>query len=135
MKDALLESGADPNAAAAGYSALHWALLRRDTEVVRALLAKGADPNMPLRTDTPFRRLSPLDLSFHPAWIGATPYWLAAKFAELDIMRVLAAARADTRSGIEDGTTPLMATLMAGQGQGDRRECFQTEVQIAAMLT
>jgi ankyrin repeat protein len=46
--------------------------------------------------------------------IGATPYLLAAKFLEVDIMRALAAAGADTRLPMKDGATPLMAA--AGMG-------------------
>ena len=38
----LLERGADPNAAGAGYAALHAAVLRGDVGLVKALLAKGA---------------------------------------------------------------------------------------------
>ena len=73
-----------------------------------------------------------VDYALSAAWIGATPYWLAAKFAEPEIMRALAEAKADTRRAINDGTTPLMASLMGAQGQGDRRDRFQTEVPMAA---
>jgi ankyrin repeat protein len=126
----LLDRGADPNAAGAGYTALHAAVLRGDADLVRALLAKGADPNAPLKAGTPVRKYG-VDYALSAAWIGATPYWLAAKFAEPEIMRLLAESRADTRRAMPDGTTPLMAALMAGVGQGDRRERFQTEVQTA----
>ncbi len=54
----LLEKGADPNAAAAGFTALHEAIMRRDERMVGALLAHGADANAPLRTWTPTRRSS-----------------------------------------------------------------------------
>lgn len=46
----LLDHGADPNAAAAGFTALHAAIMRRDERMVNALLAHGASPNAPLRT-------------------------------------------------------------------------------------
>ena len=52
----LLERGADPNAAAAGFTALHEAIMRRDIRIATALLAKGADANAPLRAWTPTRR-------------------------------------------------------------------------------
>jgi ankyrin repeat protein len=151
LVELLLESGADPNAAAAGYSALHWAILRRDTEVVRLLLAKGADPNMPLRTDTPFRRLSPLDLSFHPAWIGATPFWLAARFTEPDVMRLLVDHGADPSfvhhvdywgdgepvqgwpRVTEGATTALMAAAGMGAGSGFRRIQDPEEAEALAL--
>src|SRR6266487_3482574 len=41
----LLENGADPDAAAAGFTALHEAIMRRDEKIVGALLAHGADPD------------------------------------------------------------------------------------------
>src|SRR6202795_3427633 len=77
----LLEKGADPSAAAAGFTALHEAILRRDEKMATALLDHGADPNAPLRTWTPTRRSSH-DFHFEPALVGATPYWLAARFTQ-----------------------------------------------------
>ena len=127
----LVERGADPNAAGAGYTPLHAAVLRGDAPLVKALLAKGANPDTPLEAGTPVRKYG-VDYALSAAWIGATPYWLAAKFAEPEIMRALADAKANTRLPIKDGTTPLMAALMGAQGQGDRRDRFQTEVQMAA---
>jgi ankyrin repeat protein len=84
----LLEKGADPNAAAAGFTALHEAIMRRDERTVTALLAHGADPNAPLQTWTPTRRASD-DFNFQPALVGATPFWLAARFSEPNVMRLL----------------------------------------------
>jgi ankyrin repeat protein len=129
----LLARGADPNFAGAGYTALHAAVLRGDLALVQALVAKGANPNATLTAGTPVRKYG-LDYALSSAWIGATPYWLAAKFGEPEIMRALAAAHADTRLAIRDGATPLMAALMTPQGPADRRERFQTETQLAAAL-
>jgi len=84
----LLERGADPNAAGAGFSALHAAVMRRHLGMVAALLANGADPNARLETWTPTRRSSK-DYNFAPELVGATPFWLAARFSEPDVMRVL----------------------------------------------
>ncbi len=123
----LLGAGADPNAAPLGYTALHAAVLRgtlRDRGVpnddpgaglplVRALLEHGADPNARLLRGTPVRRWSH-DFAFMDRWVGATPFWLAARFLEVDMMRVLGAAGADPRLPSRDGTTPLVAA--AGQG-------------------
>ena len=123
----LLDAGADPNAAPLGYTALHATVLRgtlRDRGVanddpgagvplVRALLEHGADPNARLIKGTPVRRWSH-DFAFMDRWVGATPFWLAARFLEIEMMRVLAAAGADPRLPSRDGTTPLMAA--AGQG-------------------
>ena len=90
----LLERGADPNAAKAGFAALHAAIMRRDDRVIDALLAKGADANAPLRVWTPTRR-SADDFHFQPALVGATPFWLAARFGQPDVMRRLAKHGAD----------------------------------------
>ena len=110
---ALLEKGANPNANAVGYTALHAAVLRSDVELVKALLARGADPNAPITKGTPVRRNSQ-DFELPKTLLGATPYALAAKFLEPEIMRALAAASADTRQPMTDGATPLMAA--AGMG-------------------
>jgi len=110
---ALLDKGADPNADLVGYTALHAAVLRSDVELVKALLAHGADPNAPITKGTPVRRNSQ-DFELPKTLIGATPYALAAKFLEPEIMQVLASASADTRRPMKDGATPLMAA--AGMG-------------------
>jgi len=109
----LLDKGADANAAAIGYTALHAAVLRSDLDLVKALLAHRADPNAQMTKGTPMRRNSQ-DFELPRILIGATPYLLAAKFLEADIMRALAAAGADTRLAMKDGATPLMAA--AGMG-------------------
>jgi ankyrin len=91
-----LELGADPNAAAAGFSALHAAVMRRDEQMAAVLLDHGADANAPLRTWTPTRRSSK-DFNFAPELVGASPYWLAARFNEPGMMRLLVDHGADPR--------------------------------------
>jgi ankyrin repeat protein len=113
----LLEEGADPHAAGAGYTALHAAVLRGDAPLVAALVARGADPNAVLVTATPARRASQ-DWAMNLSWIGATPLWMAARFADAAIMRVLLANGADPRFVMKNGTTTLMAPLGGG---ADRR--------------
>lgn len=114
----LLDKGADPNAAGAGYTALHAAILRGDSELVKTLLARGADPNLQVMKGTPVRRAS-TDWALNSTWIGGTPFWLAAKFADAGMMRGLASGGANPLTGMEDGTTPLIAAI--GNGLGDRR--------------
>jgi uncharacterized protein len=138
----LLEHGADPNAARAGFSPLHAAIMRRDEEMASALLARGADANAPVRGWTPTRRSSK-DFHFGPELVGATPFWLAARFGEPGMMRLLLEHGADPwfvhhgdrvvagkgGSGFvhrADVTTTLMAAVGMGGGeawiQPDRTE-------------
>ena len=92
----LLEAGADPNEDAAGFAALHEAILRRNAPAVRVLLEHGADPNSELKTATPVRRSSH-DFFFDNPFVGATPFWLAARFTQPGVMRML----------VEHGANPL----------------------------
>ena len=90
----LLSKGADASAEVAGFSALHCAIMRRDEKMVAALLDHGANPNAPLRTWTPTRRSS-ADFNFEPPLVGSTPFWLAARFTEPGVMRLLLKRGAD----------------------------------------
>ena len=127
----LLDVGADANAAGAGYTALHAAVLRGDLDLVKALLGHGADPNAQLLKGTPVRKYGQ-DYALSAAWIGATPIWLAAAFGEPEIMRALAAGGADPRFKMKDGTTTLLAAVPRGLGQQDRRERYMSPVEVAA---
>jgi ankyrin repeat protein len=116
----LLDRGADANAAQAGFAALHEAVMRRDEKMVATLLAHGADPNTPLQTWTPTRRSSQ-DWNFEPALVGATPFWLAARFTEPGVMRLLVQHGADPKFVLHSqyiaergyGQAPTKETLTA----------------------
>ena len=110
---ALLEKGANPNDAGIGYTALHAAILRSDLELAKALVAHRADPNIRMTKATPVRRNS-TDYFLLAPLIGVTPYLLAAKFLEPEMMQVLLAGGADPKLTMPDGTTALM--LAAGSG-------------------
>ncbi len=141
----LLEHGAEPNAAEAGFGALHPAVMRRDMRMVGALLDHGADPNAVLRTWTSPRRSS-RDLHFPPPLVGATPFWLAARFAAPDVMRLLADHGADptfvhhadykepayARPRLE-ATTALMAAV--GMGGGRLRAWVPLDRDVLETLT
>jgi ankyrin len=133
----LLENGANPNTRGAGYTALHAAVLRGDGDLVKKLLEYGADPNVPLQNGTRARYFSS-DYSFEASAAGATPYWLAARFAEAEIMKTLAEHGADSRLSSKDGTSPLLAILGGGTsgiggGSNDRRNRYLTPSELAAV--
>jgi ankyrin repeat protein len=91
----LLDKGADAKGGKAGFTALHEAIMRRNEQMVTALLDHGADANAPLETWTPTRRSSK-DFNFEPELIGATPLWLAARYTEPNVMRMLVKHGAET---------------------------------------
>ena len=91
--------------------------------MVAALLDHHADPNTPLKTWTPTRRSSE-DFHFEPSLIGATPFWLAARFMEPDVMRMLAGHGADPRF-------VLHVDWVASQGTG-RAERSETSTSLLA---
>ena len=90
----LLEKGANVNSDKAGFTALHEAIMRRDEKLAKILLDHGADANAPVGIWTPSRRSSH-DFNFEPELIGATPFWLAARFTEPEVMRLLVSHGAD----------------------------------------
>ena len=117
----LLARGADPNAAGGGYAALHAAVLRGDRKLLEALLTRRADPNAAITSPTQSTRFS-CNFTFPDNLIGSTPFLLAARLAEPELMRELVAGGADPRRTMPDGTTPLMLAAGIGFGAGDRRQ-------------
>ena len=143
----LLERGGDPNAGEGGYTPLHWAAgswhteltgrLRgietaRDEEwrslnsvregkleLVEALLAHGADPDVRLVNHPP--QFGFASQRFRVSMVGATPFLLAAMDANVAVMDALVAAGADTRLATEEGTTPLMVASGLGRVPAETR--------------
>src|SRR5712691_2429883 len=81
---------------------------------VKVLLAHGANPNMRLVKDLPQRHHDGYQLSR----IGATPFFLAAAAGKAGVMRVLAAAGADTKLTTDKKTTPLIVAAGLGLRPG-----------------
>jgi ankyrin repeat protein len=106
----LLDNGANPNSDGGGYTALHAAVLRGNLALVKALLGHGAKPNPRQIKGTPAKRYSGYGLD--KRMIGATPFLLATRAAQLDTMRVLAANGGDVNLGLDNGTTPIMGAAM-----------------------
>ena len=139
----LLDAGADPNAYDARGSLLHaLAWIRRpgsgrppeqtgnmdSLELARRLLALGANPNarifwqeIPFEVDLGIVKPPP-NISVgrnYISFIGATPFYLAAKHADLDLMRLLVDYGADPLAPTGQGVTPLMAASGLGFWDGE----------------
>jgi ankyrin repeat protein len=130
-----LEKGADANAWDGGAAAIHYAMLEGMTnlsgvppanyvsfvfrpnmrELVKALLARGANPNVRLVSSG----ISAGAGRFRGA-AGATPFLLATATNDTDLMRRLVAQGADPLLRTNSGVTPLM--LAAGVSRGNSRE-------------
>jgi ankyrin repeat protein len=128
----LIDQGADVDDARAGYSALHAAVLRGDISLVTALLAGRANPNVRLTKGTPVRKYSK-DYALGLNVLGATPYWLATRFAEPEIMRALVAGGADQTLAVDDGTPAVHAAISYRPGNGDRRDRYISPRESAAL--
>ena len=134
----LLDSGADPNGGGDGWTALHIiSNVRRpgtgsndpapagsgnmsSLDLVRKLVAKGANVN--LRT-TRSRNIGLTSLNTN----GATPFLLAARTGDAELMRLLASLGADPRIPTAENTTPLM--VAAGVGTRSPGEDAGTEAE------
>lgn len=105
----LLARGADPDHDGAGRTALHAAVQRKMPEVVAALLEHGADPDPRLTKRLPFvsRRITQNN-GMTPSNIGATPFFLAASYNDLESMKILVEGGADPTLRAGDETTALM---------------------------
>jgi ankyrin repeat protein len=72
---------------------------------------------MRMSRGTPLRR-DTTDFNLPATLIGSTPYLLAARFLEPEIVHALAGAGADQRLTMQNGATPLMIAA----GMGSRRD-------------
>jgi uncharacterized protein len=123
---ALLDRGADPNAAAQGWTALHQIVWSRrpnrgfnlpgpvatgrldSLDLVRKLVAHGADINARMTKEPRDGNRNMLNR------IGATPFVMAAKSADVPLMRVLLVCGADPKIKTADGTSALMVAAGVG---------------------
>jgi ankyrin repeat protein len=123
----LLDAGADPNLAAQGWTALHQITWVRSPgsgdnppapegsgnmdslELVERLVNHGANVNARM-TKKAVMGSPGTDLNN----IGATPFLLAARAADLELMRLLLRLGADPLLPNADATTPLLAAAGVG---------------------
>jgi len=122
----LLERGADPNAAAQGWTALHQIAWSRrwnmgfnlpgpaktghvdSLDLVRRLVAAGADIDARQTKEPADGNRNKLDR------IGATPFLLAAKACDLPLMSLLLTLGANASITTQAGTTAAMAAAGVG---------------------
>jgi ankyrin len=109
----LLDKGADVNAMRGGYSALHIAVRAGKQELVKTLLARGARVDAVLVKPTATTRSTRTDISLHYSLVGTTPFWIAARLADLGMMRLLVAHGANPSFVAPGGRTILMAPVSA----------------------
>jgi uncharacterized protein len=122
----LLEHGANVNHNQAGRTALHSAVQQQMPSLIRALLAHGADPNARLERPLPLlSRVVGQQTGLEVDMIGATPFWLAASYGDVETMHILIAGGADPSVTTVDDTTPLMVAagvdFIEGQDKYGRR--------------
>lgn len=122
---ALLKAGADPNDQRSGFTALHTISWVRkpgrgdegdpapigsgnlsSLQLVKELVAHGADVNAPLKRDVKGQ--------VHINTLGATPFLFAAITADTPLMRRLVELGANPLQPNADGTTPLMVAAGVG---------------------
>lgn len=143
LASVLLDAGANPNAAEPGIGALHLITSVRkpglgdndpapdgsgnmtSIEFVRKMAAKGADLNLRMT-----RRVSIGMTGINT--LGATPFFMAARTADAELMRVLAELGADPKINNADNATPLMAA--AGLGTRSPGEDAGTEEEVLEAL-
>jgi ankyrin repeat protein len=100
-------------------------------DVARALLEKGANPDIPLKLRPPYRnyifdRGGDAVLS-----TGATPLLRAAKGGDYEAVALLLKYGADHSFPTEQGVTPLMAAAGQGHGANPTRGRYKTDAQAA----
>ena len=125
----LLDAGADPNDARAGYTALHVAATSGNLALVKALLDHGADPNARQQKGSPTKRM-PSGHALDFRMVGATPYFLAVRAGQLEVMKLLVAKGADPTIPLKDGRTALM--VLAGEATVEGQNL--SEPKAAAMV-
>jgi ankyrin repeat protein len=140
---ALLDAGADPNAIGPGYTPLHVVTWVRkpglgdndpapdgsggmtSLQFVKKLVDKGANLNARMT-----KKVSVGLTSLNT--IGATPFLLAARTADAELMRYLAKLGADPLLPTEEGATPLIAA--AGLGTRSPGEDAGTESEVVEAM-
>jgi ankyrin repeat protein len=144
----LLDKGANPNAAPRGWTALHqisWVRKMGDVggndpppqgsgrltslEFVKTLVARGGNVNA--KVASPRLPVGASGLNF----VGATPFFLAARTADVELMRLLLELGAAPGTATAEGTTPLMAAAGVGSSLPGEEPGTEAEALEAVKMT
>jgi ankyrin repeat protein len=122
---ALVEGGADPNTAdRAGNTPLHVAAQKGSLELVKKLLAKGANVNA---------QNAPTELTgFRPVGGLQTPLLIAARENHIDVMKALIDAGADITLKPQDGVGFFLAAAASGHVEA-AKFAFQYDKDVKAV--
>jgi ankyrin repeat protein len=98
-------------------------------ELIQLLLAKGADVNVQLSKQAPYRLK--LDRGNDTMLVaGTTPFLRAAKGADLAVMNLLLAHGADPQLATSQGINPLMTAANLGTKESDSTGRYKTQQQM-----
>jgi ankyrin repeat protein len=136
----LLDRGADPNVMDAGFTPLHWAAgtwenglanpvygfvdpvgglpdRREKLQLVDALLAHGANPNLPMTVRPP--TFGGTGTGGYNDAVGATPFIVAANASDVEMMRRLLAAGANPHLASKTNSNAILAATGLNRGIGE----------------
>ena len=153
----LVERGADPNGNDSAHGRPLQALAfvrravnrglspvipRRETgdisslELARVLVEHGAVVNDPIDWRNPYHQPPHMSLPWFTtlSYVGATPFFLAAKRADVELMTFLLEHGADPLLATEQGVTPLLAAAGVGYSTGESPETDAEALEAVKLL-
>jgi uncharacterized protein len=136
----LLDRGANPNILDAGFTPLHWAAgtwenglanpvygfvdpiggipdREAKLQLVKALLAHGADPNSRMTARPP--GFGGTGTGGYNDAVGATPFIVAANASDVEMMRILLAAGANPHLASKTNSNAILAATGLNRGIGE----------------
>ena len=153
----LVERGADPNGNDSAHGRPLQALAfvrravnrglspvipRRETgnisslELARVLVERGAVVNDPIDWRNPYHQPPHMSMPWFTtlSYVGATPFFLAAKRADVELMTFLLEHGADPLLATAQGVTPLLAAAGVGYSTGESPETDAEALEAVKLL-